>query len=173
MPFLLIIAVALAITRKGAVFAKFPCIGLHGIPFKLYRFSCKDHETGFWARLLVRYRFASLPQVLNIIRGELALIGPRPEHAAFDTELCSLIPFYRQKQSLKPGIFGWSQLHCDADVSEDTLRRLEYDLYYIKHISVPLDMYIVLRALKSVLSGTPVAHRPGQLGVIAEAANES
>jgi lipopolysaccharide/colanic/teichoic acid biosynthesis glycosyltransferase len=168
-PFLFLIAVALAVTRRGRVFTTIPCIGLHGIPFKLYRFHCEDHEKGLLARLLIRYRFAGLPQVLNIIRGELALIGPRPEHAAFDNELCGLIPFYRQKQSVKPGIFGWSQLHCDADPEENTLRRLEYDLYYIKHISVPLDMYIVLRALKSVMSGTPVSQRHEQLGIVAEA----
>jgi lipopolysaccharide/colanic/teichoic acid biosynthesis glycosyltransferase len=111
--------------------------------------------------------------VVNIVRGEIALIGPRPEHAAFDNQLCELIPFYRQKQSVKPGIFGWSQLHCDSDPWENTLRRFEYDLYYIKHISVPLDMYIVLRALKSVVSGAPEVQRNNELSMIAEAANES
>jgi lipopolysaccharide/colanic/teichoic acid biosynthesis glycosyltransferase len=150
-PLLIIVAIVLKITRSGPVFTSYLCTGLHGIPFKLYRFDCPD-GTGFMNRLLSRYKVAGFPQVLNLVRGEIALIGPRPERVEFDRELCQLIPFYPQKHSAKPGIFGWSQLHCDPESEERTLRRLEYDLYYIKHISVPLDIYIVLRAVKSILS---------------------
>jgi lipopolysaccharide/colanic/teichoic acid biosynthesis glycosyltransferase len=84
----------------------------------------------------------------------MALIGPRAERMEFGQVLGSLVPFYRQNQHVKPGVLGWSQLHCDPYPVEDTLARLEYDLYYIKHISLVLDAYILLRAIKWMLSGT-------------------
>jgi lipopolysaccharide/colanic/teichoic acid biosynthesis glycosyltransferase len=88
-----------------------------------------------------------------MIRGEMALTGPRAERVESDAVLSELIPFYRQRQYVKPGILGWSQLHCDPEPTEDTFARIEYDLYYIKHISLVLDAYIVVRALKWILSG--------------------
>jgi lipopolysaccharide/colanic/teichoic acid biosynthesis glycosyltransferase len=88
----------------------------------------------------------------------MALIGPRPERVEFSQVLDQLIPFYRQKQSVKPGIMGWSQLHCDPSPSEDSLARLEYDLYYLKHISLVLDMYTMIRAVKWVLTDPIAEH---------------
>jgi lipopolysaccharide/colanic/teichoic acid biosynthesis glycosyltransferase len=152
LPVIALISVVLALTRRGPIFTSYECMGLHGIPFMLYRFHCPMTGSTWLTRLLLRYKVDALPQVANLVRGELALIGPRPERVEFHEVLRELIPFYGQKQSVKPGIFGWSQLHCDASPDEHSRLRLEYDLYYIKHVSVSLDLYIMMRGLKRVLS---------------------
>jgi lipopolysaccharide/colanic/teichoic acid biosynthesis glycosyltransferase len=152
LPVIALLCLLLALTRRGPIFTSYECIGLHGIPFRLYRFFCPMANSTWLTRLLLRYNIDALPQVANLMRGELALIGPRPERVEFYEVLRDLIPFYGQKQSVKPGIFGWSQLHCDASGDEQSRLRLEYDLYYIKHVSVSLDLYIMVRGLKRVLS---------------------
>jgi lipopolysaccharide/colanic/teichoic acid biosynthesis glycosyltransferase len=134
---------------------------LHGIPFTLYRFRSAPERNDLLGRVLRRYRIDGLPQVFNIIRGEMSLIGPRAERVEFDAVLHELIPFYRHRQFVKPGIFGWSQLFCDTEREEDTILRLEYDMYYIKHISIVLDAYIIVRALKYLLSARGREERAG------------
>jgi lipopolysaccharide/colanic/teichoic acid biosynthesis glycosyltransferase len=153
LPLMTLIVVAKKIFGAGPVMVPYRCIGLHGIPFNLYLFHCPPESKNLVDRFLRRYKLVGLPQMLNLIRGEIALLGPRPERAEIDAVLSELIPFYNQKQSVKPGLYGWSQLHCDTMPEEDTLRRLEYDLYYIKHVSVALDIYIVLRAIRWIVSG--------------------
>ena len=152
-PLILLIAVAARLSRPGDVFTAHECVGLHGIPLKLYQFRCEDPDKSLIARLLRRFKLYGLPQIVNVVRGELSLIGPRPEKKEFEAVLHELIPFYAQRQVVRPGIFGWSQLHCDSSDEEDTRLRLEYDLYYIKNVSAALDIYIMLRALRSILSG--------------------
>jgi lipopolysaccharide/colanic/teichoic acid biosynthesis glycosyltransferase len=149
-PVIVLISVLLKVTRGGDVFYKNACVGLHGIPFHRYRFRCDTAD--LLSRMLLRFKLDALPQILNIIRGEMALIGPRPERIEFSEVLDRWIPFYRQKQSVKPGVIGWSQLHCDSSPTEDSLARLEYDLYYLKHISLVLDMYTVIRAVKWIFA---------------------
>lgn len=151
LPVILLIAIVSKLTSPGPVFTKYACIGLHGIPFHMYRFRVSSGN--FLSRFLTRYHLDGLPQAINMIRGEMALTGPRAERVESDAVLSELIPFYRQRQYVKPGILGWSQLHCDPEPTEDTFARIEYDLYYIKHISLVLDAYIVVRALKWILSG--------------------
>jgi lipopolysaccharide/colanic/teichoic acid biosynthesis glycosyltransferase len=149
-PLMTLIAILMKFTGRGPVLSKHVCIGLHGIPFTRFRFECSGG--GALRRFLIQYRLEAVPQILNIVRGDMALIGPRAERAEFDKVIDDLIPFWRQKQSVKPGIVGWSQLHCDIRSTEDTLERVEYDLYYIKHLSLVLDAYILLRGLKWMLS---------------------
>jgi lipopolysaccharide/colanic/teichoic acid biosynthesis glycosyltransferase len=152
-PLIVLIAILLKITRRGGpVMAKHLCVGLHGIPFHRYRFQCNLGSPDLLSRLLLRFKLDALPQILNVVRGEMALIGPRAERVEFSDVMERLIPFYRQKQSVKPGIMGWSQLHCDTSPVEDSLARLEYDLYYLKHISLVLDLYTIIRAVKWMLS---------------------
>lgn len=150
LPVMVLMAIALKLTRRGPVLLKHVCIGLHGQTFNRYRFHCSN--TDALGRFLVQYKLDTLPQILNIFRGEMALIGPRAERTEFSHILDDLIPFHRQRYSVKPGVMGWSQLHCDTSPNEDTLARIEYDLYYIKHISLVLDAYILLRALKWAVS---------------------
>jgi lipopolysaccharide/colanic/teichoic acid biosynthesis glycosyltransferase len=161
---MVLIAAAMKLTRKGPVLVKHVCIGLHGIPFNRYRFQCSVNSAVSMNRFLTRYKLDALPEILNIVRGEMALIGPRAERVEFSEIIDDIIPFYRQKNSLKPGVMGWSQLHCAVNRTEDTLARLEYDLYYIKHISLVLDAYIMLQALKWIITDrtAPVNLNPFQ-----------
>lgn len=148
LPLIILIGFLLMIARRGGVLSTTACRGLHGIPFNMYRFRISDD---WCSRLLVRYRLDGLPQMVNVIRGEMALIGPRADRLEFDRILTDCIPFYRQKYYVKPGLIGWSQLHCNTAPWEDTLERLEYDLYYIKHMSLTLDAYILVLVLKGFL----------------------
>jgi lipopolysaccharide/colanic/teichoic acid biosynthesis glycosyltransferase len=89
-----------------------------------------------------------LPQLLNVIRGEMSLVGPRPHRPEFIPVLMEQMPYYGQRHAVRPGILGWSQLNCDyGRLLHDARESLEYDLYYIKHMSPALDAYIVLHSL--------------------------
>jgi lipopolysaccharide/colanic/teichoic acid biosynthesis glycosyltransferase len=100
---------------------------------------------GHWLR---RLRLDGLPQVFNIVRGDMSIVGPQPERPEFAAILESQIPFYRQRYCVKPGITGWSQVNFKGytDV-QDAVMKLEYDLYYIKNMSLALDAYILLHSL--------------------------
>jgi lipopolysaccharide/colanic/teichoic acid biosynthesis glycosyltransferase len=152
LPLIILLSIVLKLVRRGPIVERYACVGLHGVPFNRYRFHCPPNSRHALTRFLRRYKLDAMPEVLNIIRGEMALIGPRAERLEFSHIMDDLIPFYRQRRSVKPGVIGWSQLHCDFEPNEDTLARVEYDLFYLKHISLVLDAYILLRGLKWVLS---------------------
>jgi lipopolysaccharide/colanic/teichoic acid biosynthesis glycosyltransferase len=151
-PVITLLVIALRLTDRGPAMKTLRCITLHGIPFDMFRFRCAPERNDFLGRFLRRYRIDGLPQIFNIIRGEMSLIGPRAERIEFDAVLHGLLPFYRYRQYVKPGVFGWSQLLCDPQPEDNAIARIEYDLYYIKHVSVAMDMYIILRALRYLLS---------------------
>ena len=155
LPALVVITIALRLTRRGPVLVKHTCVGLHGQHFNRYRFRCDSNDA--LGRFLLKTKLEALPQILNMFRGEMALIGPRPERAEFARIIDDVIPYYRQRYSVKPGVMGWSQLQCDTAPVEDTLTRVEYDLYYFKHISLVLDAYVLIRALKWILSESETA----------------
>ena len=97
-------------------------------------------------------RLDELPQLLNVIRGEMSIVGPRPERPEFVKPLSEVIPFYRQRHSVKPGITGWAQINYKyGETIEDAIVKLEYDLYYIKNLSLSLDMYIIFHTMKAML----------------------
>ena len=99
-------------------------------------------------------RLDELPQLFNVLRGDMSLIGPRPERPSFVAQLEKKIPFYSYRHAVKPGITGWAQVMYPYGASEeDAERKLEYDLYYIRHFTLMLDMFIVLRTLRVVLFG--------------------
>ena len=103
-------------------------------------------------RFLRRLRLDELPQFFNVLRGEMSLVGPRPERPEFVQTLSEQIPYYRQRHCVKPGLTGWAQInHKYGDTLEDTIVKLEYDLYYIKNISPSLDLYIIFHTLKTLL----------------------
>ncbi len=105
---------------------------------------------GKWLRKL---RFDELPQLINVIRGDMSMVGPRPERPEFTHTLEQQIPFYRQRTCVKPGVTGWAQISYKyGDTIEDTIAKLEYDLYYIKHLSLQLDLYIIFSTIKTVLT---------------------
>jgi exopolysaccharide biosynthesis polyprenyl glycosylphosphotransferase len=161
------IALAIKLEDGGPIFYVQTRAGLCGKPYKMRKFRTMrtNAESGGaqWARanddritkvgcLLRKCRMDELPQVLNILRGEMSIVGPRPERPEFINELEKQIPFYRMRLAAKPGLTGWAQIHFKYGNSiEDTLIKLEYDLYYIKHQSLWLDLYTILRTLGVVL----------------------
>jgi len=144
------IAVAIRLSSPGPVIEGHLRWGVNLVPFTLYRFRCRRADghpvpVGTWLR---RLHLDGLPQLLNVIRGEMSLVGPRPHDPAFIPVLMEQMPYYGQRHAVRPGILGWSQLNCDyGGRLRDARESLEYDLYYIKHMSPALDAYIVLHSL--------------------------
>ena len=103
-------------------------------------------------RFLRRTRLDELPQLWNVLRGDMSLVGPRPERPAFVEQLTEQIPFYGQRHVVKPGLTGWAQVRYTYGASvEDAIEKLQYDLYYIKNLSLALDLVIVLETIKTVV----------------------
>ena len=168
LPIMLLVALLVRLTSKGPVLYRQVRVGRNGALFTLYKFrsmrvdaeaatgavwATKDDPRvtplGKWLRLL---RLDELPQVLNVLRGEMSIVGPRPERPEFVATLSEKIPFYRQRHCLRPGITGWAQInHKYGDTLEDTAMKLEYDLYYIKNLSPALDFYILFQTFKVMI----------------------
>jgi lipopolysaccharide/colanic/teichoic acid biosynthesis glycosyltransferase len=105
-------------------------------------------------RYLRRYRIDELPQFLNVIRGEMSFVGPRPERPEFVELLRRRIPFYDERHSVRPGITGWAQVNYPYGATvEDASNKLEYDLFYLKNMSIVFDFAIVFETVRIVLFG--------------------
>ena len=114
----------------------------------------KDSRITKFGNILRKTRLDEVPQVLNIIKGDMSFIGPRPERPEFVEELEKAIPFYKTRLLIKPGVTGWDQVsgfYHSPSVS-DTMEKLQYDLYYLKNRSVYLDVAIFLKTISTVLS---------------------
>jgi lipopolysaccharide/colanic/teichoic acid biosynthesis glycosyltransferase len=99
-------------------------------------------------------RLDELPQLWNIMRGDMSFVGPRPERPFFVDQLAKEIPFYLQRHAVKPGLTGWAQVKYQyGSTVEDAMEKLRYDLYYIKHMSIIFDLTIVLDTVKVILFG--------------------
>ena len=167
-PLMAVIAILIRITSPGPVLLRQTRVGLHDKPFSVLKFRSMyaDAEArtgavwatendpritplGRWLRLL---RFDELPQLINVLRGEMAIVGPRPERPEFVQTLNQEIPFYRQRHCIKPGITGWAQINYRyGNTIEDTIVKLEYDLYYIKNMSATLDAFVIFHTVKTML----------------------
>jgi lipopolysaccharide/colanic/teichoic acid biosynthesis glycosyltransferase len=142
-PLLLLALVALKLTSPGAPAIEHQkCAGAYGIPFSLLRFQSRT----WMGKQLARIGLTRLPQLLNVVRGEMALVGPRPERVEYTEVLRRCIPFYMQRLAVKPGLTGWAQVH-GADAAGDTLTELEYDFYYIENVSPAFDLEIMLSSI--------------------------
>jgi sugar transferase (PEP-CTERM system associated) len=167
-PVMVIVAILVKVTSRGPVFHRQARVGLNDSTFTVYKFRSMyaDAEAGtgpVWARKddprvtpvgrwLRRLRLDELPQLLNVLRGEMSLVGPRPERPEFVTALSEKIPFYGYRHCVKPGITGWAQINYKyGDTMEDTIVKLEYDLYYIKNLALSLDTFILFHTLKVML----------------------
>jgi len=163
------VALVNALTSAGPLFYRQTRVGKGGRHFQVVKFRsmCPDaeQETGaVWSnpgdervtpvgRLLRRTRLDELPQCLNVLRGEMSVIGPRPERPEFVDQLAERIPFYRIRHAVRPGVTGWAQMQYRYGNTVDDARvKLEYDLYYIKHASLYLDLLVLLRTLPVMLS---------------------
>jgi lipopolysaccharide/colanic/teichoic acid biosynthesis glycosyltransferase len=165
----LLFALAIRLDSSGPVIFKQFRIGLEGRPFTLYKFRTMRVEAGDGearfarpgddrltrvGRLLRRIRLDELPQLWNVAKGDLALVGPRPEQGPFVERFSESIPFYTHRHLVRPGITGWAQVNFGyADSEADTVEKLSYDLYYVKHLSPWLDLEILGRSVWTVLSG--------------------
>jgi lipopolysaccharide/colanic/teichoic acid biosynthesis glycosyltransferase len=152
-PLLLLAAVLLKLSTRGPLLSRQECVGLGGQPFQLFslRLAGADGSRNGMQRFVARWRLHTLPHLWNVLRGEMCFVGPRAERSEFATVLAERIPFYRQLYAVKPGLTGWAQINTPPEEPEDTLRRLEYDFYYLKHFSRGLDAYILLHTLRAVL----------------------
>jgi lipopolysaccharide/colanic/teichoic acid biosynthesis glycosyltransferase len=103
-------------------------------------------------RFLRRSRLDELPQLWNVLCGDMSFVGPRPERPEFIAELTRQIPFYGQRHVVRPGLTGWAQVrHRYGSTIDDAQEKLQYDLFYIKHMSLPFNVYIILETVKTVL----------------------
>jgi exopolysaccharide biosynthesis polyprenyl glycosylphosphotransferase len=142
-------------------------VGKNGIPFKIYKFrsmvtnaeangavfaSANDNRITPFGKFLRKSRIDEFPQFINILKGDMAVIGPRPERPVFVKQIAEIMPFYQTRHVIKPGLTGWAQVkHSYGETIEDSLIKLQYDLYYIKHRSLFLDVNIVVKTLSTVL----------------------
>ena len=164
-----LIALCIYLDSPGPIFYTQERLGLYGKPFRIYKFrsmrtDAEDEGYAIWANeydprvtrvghFLRITHLDELPQLCNILRGDMSLIGPRPERAAFIAELGKTIPFYGYRLACKPGLTGWAQVKYRYGRSEnDALNKLQYDLYYIKRQSFMLDIFIILKTVVEVLS---------------------
>ncbi|MFN4198485.1 MAG: sugar transferase, partial [Flavobacterium sp.] len=105
-----------------------------------------------FGRFLRRTRLDEVPQFVNVLCGEMAVIGPRPERQVFVDQIAAQMPFYQTRHVIKPGLTGWAQVNYSyGDSLDDSLMKLQYDLYYIKHRSIFLDLNIIIKTLSTVL----------------------
>jgi sugar transferase (PEP-CTERM system associated) len=170
LPLLPLLAALIRRDSPGPVFYRQERLGKGGRIFRLIKFRSMrcdaESTTGpVWAgehdsrvtrvgRVLRRTRLDEVPQLINVLRGEMSLVGPRPERPAFVTQLQEKIPFYIHRLAMKPGVTGWAQVKYRYGSSvEDALEKLQYDLYYIKNRSVFLDLLILLHTVQVVLFG--------------------
>jgi lipopolysaccharide/colanic/teichoic acid biosynthesis glycosyltransferase len=104
--------------------------------------------------MLRKWRLDEIPQMINVLLGDMSFVGPRPERPFFVEQLRKEIPYYDQRHAVKPGITGWAQIRYSYGASkEETLEKLRYDLYYIKNLSLLLDTIIIFETIKVVLFG--------------------
>ncbi len=168
LPVLLLTGVLVKLTSPGPVLYRQERVGLRGRHFYLYKvrsmyLDAEVRSGPVWAskndpritpvgRWLRKLRLDELPQFWNVLRGDMALVGPRPERPNFCQILGEKIPFYHHRHMVKPGITGWAQInYAYAETIEDSVAKLEYDLYYIKHLAPSLDALIIFHTLKVML----------------------
>jgi sugar transferase (PEP-CTERM system associated) len=169
-PFLLLISLLIRIESPGPIFYRQERVGRNGTTFMVIKFRSMVNDAeaqsgprwatendpritriGAWIR---KFRVDEFPQLINILKGDLELVGPRPERPLFVSQLEQSLPFYKLRHTIRPGVTGWAQVmfpYCGT--IEESKQKLEYDLYYIKNMSVKLDLLIAFRTVKILLLG--------------------
>lgn len=169
-PVFLITALAIRLDSPGPVFYSQPRVGERHRIFRMHKFRSMVQDAEklsgpVWAdaddprvtrvgRVLRRFRIDELPQLWNVLKGEMSFVGPRPEREAFVQELERIVPYYRERFRVKPGITGWAQVNYGYGASvRDAVEKLNYDLFYIKNMTLPMDLLVVLRTVKILIFG--------------------
>ena len=170
MPVFWIIALLINLESRGGVFYRQERVGLHGKSFHVFKFrsmyvDAEANSGPVWAqkgdsrvtkvgRVLRKFRLDELPQLWNVLRGEMCLIGPRPERPHFTASLAECLSYYDVRHSIRPGITGWAQVCADYGSSvEESKIKLEYDLFYLQNRSPLLDALILIKTIKIALFG--------------------
>jgi sugar transferase (PEP-CTERM system associated) len=171
LPVMALVAIAIRLDSKGPVIFRQKRVGYRGKCFELLKFRSMyvdaEQENGAeWARkddpritrvgrFIRKFRLDELPQFINVIRGDMSFVGPRPERPVFVDQLRQEISYYDERHSVRPGITGWAQVEYDYGGNvEGAFRKLEYDLFYLKNMSVLFDFAIMLRTIRIVLTGS-------------------
>ena len=168
-PLLLLAALLIKLTSPGAVVYRQTRVGMGGVPYVLFKlrtmrtdaeaggavWACKQDarvtRVGYYLR---KWRLDEIPQLFNVLKGEMSLVGPRPERPEFTEKLAAFIPFYDERHLVQPGLTGWAQVRYPYAASfEAAARKLQFDLYYIKNMSFLLDVSILLRTFKTIVVG--------------------
>lgn len=167
-PVMAVVAIAVRMTSHGPALYHQERVGQHGRTFTVHKFrsmrSDAEAATGaVWAQrndsrvtpigaFLRKTRLDEIPQLWNVLKGEMSLVGPRPERPEFVRMLTEQIPFYGQRHSVKPGVTGWAQVSYTYGASvEDSMEKLQYDLYYIKNLSMSLDLFVLFKTVQTVV----------------------
>jgi lipopolysaccharide/colanic/teichoic acid biosynthesis glycosyltransferase len=170
LPLMLLGALAVRLESRGSAFYIQERVGQHGKPFEVVKLrsmysdaerdgkpqwaSVNDSRITRVGRFIRKTRIDELPQLFNVLRGEMSLVGPRPERAYFVEQLTAQLPFFAVRQSVKPGITGWAQVRCEyGSCLEGTKAKLQYDLYYLKNHSLLLDLIVLLETVAVVVTG--------------------
>jgi exopolysaccharide biosynthesis polyprenyl glycosylphosphotransferase len=169
-PVFVLIGLAIRLGSPGPVLYRQQRVGEHGRRFTMLKFrsmvdDAEQDGLAVWAcvddpritrvgRVLRRFRCDELPQLWNVLRGEMTLVGPRPERPELVSELARAVPYYDSRHLARPGITGWAQVYAPYGASvDDALRKLSYDLYYLKHCSISTDFGIMLRTASVMIGG--------------------
>jgi sugar transferase (PEP-CTERM system associated) len=169
-PFLLVVAVLIKIDSAGPVFFSQERIGQGRKPYYVHKFRsmvqdaeklsgpvwAQDHDARVTrvGKIIRKLRIDEVPQIWNVLKGEMSFVGPRPERKYFVDQLEKEIPYYGERFSVKPGISGWAQVSYGYGATvEDAIEKLKYDLFYIKNLSIFMDIMIVLKTIKIVIFG--------------------
>jgi len=169
-PIMLATALIIKLESKGPILYKQERVGQNGQTFSIAKFrsmstdaekdgkprwaSANDHRVTRVGHIIRRLRIDELPQLLNVLRGDMSLVGPRPERPFFVNQLTQEIPFYALRHSVKPGVTGWAQVRYPYGATvEDSLEKLQYDLYYVKNHTLFLDLVVLMETVGVVLTG--------------------
>jgi exopolysaccharide biosynthesis polyprenyl glycosylphosphotransferase len=168
LPIMLVVGLAVRLSSPGPALYSQRRVGKDGKLFTIYKFRSmrQDAEalTGaVWStendprvttvgRFIRRTRLDELPQLWNVLIGDMSLVGPRPERPEFVSSLTEQIPFYGQRHVVRPGVTGWAQIrHRYGSSVDDAMQKFQYELFYIKHMSPSFDLFIILETVKTVL----------------------
>lgn len=167
LPVLPILMIAVRLSSPGPIFFRQVRVGLRGKPFEVIKFRTMRQDAekngAQWAkkndsrvtaigRFMRKTRLDEIPQLWNVLRGDMGFVGPRPERPEFVEWLSSEIPFYELRHIIRPGLTGWAQVRYGyGSTLEETKHKLEYDLYYVKHMSVGLDLLVIFETVKTIL----------------------
>lgn len=156
-PIMASLALLLKASSKGSVFLREQRIGMHSVPFTRYRFRWMLDQEGLRqatpvGKFMRRFGLDRWPELWNVLRGEMSLVGPSPDRPEFATRLSQAIPLYQHRHTVKPGLTGWAQIAERAGLVRDEIEKLECDLYYIKNLSPSLDLFVLLRSARQIWS---------------------